>query len=86
MAQLPPEWSFRIYSKLWIKFNEQKFSNEQAKKVVKDLNLTQAISRLKKDGWIKISLNPQDSRKSLYALNKPEDTLKSIIEEYSNEK
>jgi len=81
MAQLPPDWTFKMYSKLWKHFGEKSFSNKEAKRIIKDDNLTQAISRLKKDGWVKINIDQEDGRKSTYTLNNPEITLKTIIED-----
>ncbi len=79
MIGLPPSWAFKIYSKLWNKFKDNKFSNKQAQKIIGDNNLNQALSRLKKEGWLRISLDPKDSRKSLYVLKDPEETIKEVI-------
>lgn len=81
MSDLPPHWAFEIYSKLWLKFKNNKFSNDEAKKIVKDENLNQALSRLKKDGWLKIDLDPEDGRKSIYFLRNPNETIEEIIKE-----
>lgn len=81
MRSLPPNWAFEIYSKLWSKFKDDKFSNGQAQKIIKNNNLNQALSRLKKDGWLKINLDQKDSRKSIYILNNPKDIIEEIIKE-----
>jgi len=82
MTQIPPNWAFIIYSKLWAKFKDNRFYNEQAKQIIQG-NLNQAISRLKNDGWLKIGLDPKDSRKSIYILKNPEHAINEIIDEYS---
>lgn len=85
MAELPPNWAFKIYSKLWKEFGGEEFSNKEARSIVNNPNLTQAISRLKNDGWLKIRLNPKDSRKSLYRLEDPSDVIMAVLEEKSYE-
>lgn len=84
MSELPPNWAFEMYSKLWMKFKNNKFSNDEAHKIIKDDNLNQGLSRLKKDGWLKISLDPEDARKSIYILKEPKETIDEIIKEKSN--
>ena len=84
MSDLPPNWAFEMYAKLWLKFKNNKFSNDQAHKIIKDDNLNQGLSRLKKDGWLKISLDPQDARKSIYFLKDPKETIEEIIKEIGN--
>lgn len=81
MAEIPPSWAFKMYSKLFVKFKDKKFSNDEAKKIIKNNNLNQGLSRLKRDGWLKIDLDPKDSRKSLYQLNNPEEIIYNIIVE-----
>lgn len=86
MSELPPGWTFEVYSKLWLKFKNNKFSNEDAQKVIKNnKNLNQALSRLKRDGWLRIELNPQDARKSVYILKNPEIAIKEVIDKYAKE-
>lgn len=82
MPDLPPSWAFKTYSKLWLKFGYKQFSNEAAQKIIYS-NLNQALSRLKRDGWLTIARNPQDSRKSIYSLKSPENTIKEVVSEYA---
>ena len=82
MTALTPSWALKIYSKLWLKFKENTFSNQEAKKLIKSENLNQALSRLKRDGWLKIGLDSKDSRRSIYTLQKPEQAINEIIEDY----
>lgn len=81
MSELSPNWAFEIYSKLWNKFKDNKFSNKEAQKMINDNNLNQALSRLKRDGWLKITLNQEDARKSLYILKNPKEVIEEIVEE-----
>lgn len=78
MAEISPKWALTIYAKLWVSFKDKRFSKKGAKKVVKDINLSQALSKLKRDGWLKIELDPEDSRKSLYILKNPEEVIENI--------
>ena len=38
-------------------------------------------SNTKKDGWLKISLDLQDARKSIYILKDPKETIEEIIKD-----
>lgn len=79
MSELPPDWAFEIYSKLWVNFEENDFTNKDASKLIKDKTLNQGLSFLKKTGWLGIRLNPNDARKSIYKLKNPKDTIMEII-------
>ena len=80
MTEATPKWAMRIYAKLWSEFNTNKFSREQAKKVVnnENNNLPQALSKLKRDGWLIIEMNPKDSRRSLYSLKDPKKAIEEL--------
>ena len=78
MATFSPKWAMNIYAQLWLKFNTDTFSREQSEKTIKENNQSLALSRLKKDGWLSIGLDPDDGRKSLYTLKPPEDVIKEI--------
>jgi len=80
MSKLPPKWAFEIYAKLWDKFKEKRFSNEEARKIEDSDKLNQAISRLKKEGLLKMLRDPKDSRKSQYELKHPHIAIDEIIE------
>ena len=83
MTELIPSWTLKIYSKLWLKFKDKNFTNQEAQKIIKNGNLNQALSRLKRDSWLKISLDQKDSRKSIYILKNPEQAINEVIEEYA---
>lgn len=40
-----------------------------------------AFSKLKKNGWLRIELDPQDGRKSLYFLRNPENVIKEVAKQ-----
>ena len=83
MAELPPKWVMENYAKLWTKFKENPFSNTEAKKIVGNFTNPSIIySKLKTTGWLRITLDPKDSRKSVYSLKNPHQA----IDEYINEK
>lgn len=66
---------------LGVKFEFTKFSKQQADKAIKDKNLPLALSRLKKDGWLKIELDQEDSRKSVYTLRDPKEAITEAVQE-----
>ena len=73
-----PKWIMKHYSKLWSKFKDKKFSHTQAEELLKITNTSIVLSRLKKYGWLKLSLNPEDSRKRLYELKDPAEAVKEM--------
>lgn len=81
MAEFPPNWAFTIYAQLWKRFQTKKFTTDEARSATKDTKLPQAYSRLRKDGWLTIELDPTDARKSIYQLKQPTDTVLQMIEE-----
>ncbi len=81
MANISPKWALNVYASLWVSFQVSGFSKERAEGAVSNPNLSQALSRLKRDGWLTIQLDPNDGRKSLYTLKDP----KEVIEEIAND-
>ena len=75
MPDFLPNWAMTIYSKLWVNLGTEKFSRKDAESAVKDKNLSQAFSKLKKHGWLRIELDPEGGRKSLYTLNDPNEVI-----------
>jgi len=71
-----------IYAKLWVAFGTKQFSKKEAEKAAKSNSLQMAFSRLKRDGWLSIELDPKDGRKSLYVLRDP----KLVVEEIGKKK
>jgi DNA-binding HxlR family transcriptional regulator len=86
MTALPPTWALKVYAKLWKKFKDKKFSNIQAQQIIQNKNLNQALSRLKRDGWLRIDLDTNDSRKSVYAIKDPFTNLTEFLEELALDK
>lgn len=79
MTEPIPKWIMKSYSKLWSIFQEKEFSHKDASKILKKENMTSIIlSELRKSNWLDASLHPDDSRKRLYKLKKPEDVIKQI--------
>lgn len=78
MASFSAKWDMTIYAQLWFRFGIKKFSRKEAENVVKDDNLKQAFSSLRKSGWLTIELDPVDGRKSLYTLKDPKDVVEQI--------
>jgi len=78
MSEISPKWALTIYAKLWVSFGNRSFSKEESKKVVKGNRLVLAISRLKKDGWLNMRVDPNDARKNLYILKDPKEVMEEI--------
>ena len=73
-----PKWIMKHYSKLWSKFKDKQFTHQQAENLLNITNTSIILSRLKKYGWLKLELDPEDSRKRLYKLKDPADAVKEI--------
>jgi hypothetical protein len=73
------KWLLTYYAKLWKKFGSDKFTHKNVKRLLKIKNVSNVLSRLKKAGWLEISLDPKDSRKSIYRLKSPEKAIKEIV-------
>jgi hypothetical protein len=79
MIEPSPKCEMKIYSKLWTQLKNKEFNHEDASKTLNDDKMISIIlSDLKKSGWLKVRLDPSDSRKKLYKLISPENALKEI--------
>jgi hypothetical protein len=78
MAEPLPRWAMRAYSKLWAEFKSSEFDYNAATKVLHNGMTSVVLSRLKKNGWLEVKLDPIDSRKRVYKLKTPEEALKEI--------
>ena len=73
-----PKWIMKHYSKLWYKFKDKQFTHQQAEDLLKITNTSIVLSRLKKYGWLKLELDPEDSRRRLYKLKDPAEVVKEM--------
>lgn len=76
-----PSWAMKRYSVLWSNLKSKEFGYEDAANVLneKDKNLLSAfLSRLRKNGWLSIQLDPTDARKRIYKLISPNLAVKEI--------
>lgn len=73
-----PKWIMKHYSKLWSKFKDKQFTHQQAEDLLKITNTSIVLSRLKKYGWLELTLDPNDSRKRLYKLKDPSEAVKEM--------
>ena len=79
MVTALPKWLMQSYARLHAAFGNKEFDFEQARKILKKKNLISPIlSELKRHGWLAISLHPNDSRKRIYKLKKPEEAIAEI--------
>jgi type I restriction enzyme M protein len=68
------------YSLLHVTFKDKEFTHEQAAKtlVIDKRIISVILSEIRKAGWLKIKLDPDDARKRLYILKSPEEVVKEI--------
>ena len=72
-----PKWAMINYAKLWQKFSSDEFDYSKCTKVLDD-NPSITINQLKKNGWIKVSLDQNDSRKRIYKLIDPKKAVEDM--------
>ena len=75
-----PKWVMISYAKLWKKFQSEEFNHSQATRLLRS-NTSILLSSLRKAGWLTIQLHPSDSRKRVYTLRNPEESIKKIANE-----
>tara|TARA_Y100000310_G_scaffold316095_1_gene367446 strand:+ start:2305 stop:2556 length:252 start_codon:yes stop_codon:yes gene_type:complete len=76
------KWQMERYSILWNKFKDKEFSNEQARKVLKEKDkqfINVLLSDLRKAEWLEVKFNKEDTRKRLYKLKEPNQAVKEMI-------
>ncbi len=76
-----PKWLTERYSLLWREFKDKEFDHDGAAKLLKEKKeglVSAVLSELKKHGWLTIKLHPDDSRKRIYKLKKPEAAITEI--------
>ncbi len=81
MTEPIPKWLMRKYALLWNRFQEKEFDHAEACGILKDgeVNVSLALSDMKKAGWLEVRINPQDSRKRVYRLLSPQEGVRSMI-------
>jgi hypothetical protein len=66
------------YANLWKRFGESEFDYTQAALILDEKLASVVINHLKRNGWVEIALNPDDSRKRLYRLKSPEKAVEEM--------
>ena len=80
MTKPLPKWIMRKYAQLWKKFRDTEFEHSETEEILEE-NASVIISFLKKNGWLSIRLNPEDSRKRFYMLKNPEQAIGEMADE-----
>lgn len=81
MTRPLPKWLTHRYSLLWISSQNNDFGYDEAVQILKEQKerlVSVVLSELKKHGWLTIKLDPEDSRKRIYALKSPEEAIQDI--------
>jgi hypothetical protein len=81
MTKPLPKWLTHRYSLLWKSFKNKEFNYDEAAKILKEEKerlVSVVLSELKKHGWLTIKLDPEDSRKRIYTLKSPKESIKEI--------
>lgn len=81
MAQPIPRWLMEKYALLFKKFKDKEFSYQQVMETINKnsrIYTSLVLSELRKAGWLEIKINPEDARKRIYTLYKPEEVITKI--------
>ena len=81
MTSPMPKWIMRRYSVLWRAFAKRNFDFTQAVELLHEQNerlVSVVLSDLKKYGWMTITLDPNDSRKRIYTLKSPQQSIAEL--------
>jgi type I restriction enzyme M protein len=76
-----PKWLEERHSKLWKKFGNSSFRMEEAVELlskdsgVEKKEVAVVLSELRKAGWVKVELDPEDARKRIYKLKSKENII-----------
>lgn len=80
-----PKWLEERHSKLWEKFGDSGFKIEDAVEFlgkdsgVEKEEITVVLSELRKAGWLRVELDPEDARKRIYQLKSKTDIIKDEL-------
>ncbi|NOZ76186.1 MAG: type I restriction-modification system subunit M [Euryarchaeota archaeon] len=90
-AAKAPKWIERRYSVLWDEFKDSSFRMEDAVRVLVERNKDREeevpvyLSELRKVGWLRSELDPQDARKRIYTLKKVYKDIEDLIDTSTTE-
>jgi len=76
-----PKWAMQKYAILWNRFKTQEFNHESASKILKEKNpnlVSVLLNHLKKNGWLIVKLDLNDTRKRVYVLISLEKAVEEI--------
>lgn len=80
-----PKWLEERHTKLWGKFGNSNFRMDESVEFLKeDIGVEKeevavVLSELRKAGWVKVELDPDDARKRIYKLRSKEDIIKDQL-------
>jgi len=81
MTKPMPKWLTRRYAQLWKKLKDKKFHYKDAKEILgekDDKTLSAVLSGIKREGWLEVEINQEDTRKRVYRLKPPEKAIEEI--------
>ena len=84
-----PKWLTHRYALLWKAKTDVEFEYEEAREILKekdDKTLSVILSELRKYGWLKARLHPENARKRIYQLKPPHEVLEKIAENIKKER
>jgi len=84
-----PKWLTHRYALLWKAKTDGEFDYEEAREILKekdDKTLSVILSELRKHGWLKVRLHPENARKRIYHLEPPHEVLEKIAENIKKER
>jgi hypothetical protein len=73
-----PKWLMQSYAKIWQRHRDGQLDHPDIMRILGKKHASIVLCYLKKNGWVEITLNPDDSRKRLYRLKSPEKAVEEM--------
>jgi len=73
-----PKWIMQRYSQLWNKYKDRSLEHDEISKILGEKHASIILCYLKKNGWVEVALNPDDTRKRNYVLKSPEKAVEEM--------
>jgi hypothetical protein len=83
-----PRWLQKRYAILWEHLRDKPFDFDKAQKILNDKPqvLNVVLSQMRKNGWLEVSFNPNNTRKRIYKLIPLEVAYKKLAKSKRSEK
>ena len=81
MTETIPNWLQQRYALLYKNYKDKEFTFQEAMKTIKEddkVYMGMILSELRKAGWLKVEINPDDARRRIYQLIMPDKVMEKM--------